>query len=886
MKKKMYFILMALLLSFTFNACSSDSPEEELPKKEEPEQPEKPVEPNEPQNGDVILNENTILLSDELEKYVTNTVTGTSLNIDASIKESDLPEIGRILLYGAVSEKFPSGFLGKVKQVVKAQGGYEIQTESVSLEEAFDKLYINEPMELVFDDMDVPDSRSILPCSPYWDKDGYVGLQTRWNIEFGKASEKEWSSTTTDSGSLSGSMESGAGIGIKLQCRIDIDKKAQKEPYIEFSFFCKTFYGSSFDVKGALSREYRKKIKKIPVKPTLLPSGVVGVATQIVLQPEFILSAFMNFEGEFEYHSEQHSQQEWKMSFIYEHGESRFESQRIKDNEELSVKSLQLDGTISAGLSLDFSMKLFNNKEISCMLGASAAPSIAAEISYEQEDLNNIYSKLKDSKITETACNVTAQIAVKTSLFVKKTNIEVELEREFLSLPIGKKDYYLFPEFEPIDAIWKGDKIDASYHVNRDVFFPIELGLRLLDEKKKKVEDSEEKIEYRLSGSSPVELTTSFSSPNKNKNYCVCPTIKLPIFDEIILALPEQEIEGITLVTGDATVQNKTTALVTCEYKNVIPWTKKIGVEFTDESGKRQEIVRDIIEDGIYNFQLTGLQSKMTYTYRAFAIVDGEHVYADNFNSFTTSEVLDIKDVDFEIIPSFKNSWPDTTELLDYNITFRESRYLKFWYDIFTNDVQKLQGVSKWGTILYKNGIVCDTHTGTRKDVSFNVLRCDETDLTIHNSTYTAIADKAIYSIGIFVERTDSLGKTVVETTKPKQIEPPIYSQKPEIVISSIEKILPDAIIGDWYDDNGVHQIQKQIYSMLKYRVRGLFWMKPIRGNDEGINIVHNCPLDEAYYESGLGPSYYNNQRPQTVCITAKDLTTGKIITSNVVNIP
>lgn len=141
----------------------------------------------------------------------------------------------------------------------------------------------------------------------------------------------------------------------------------------------------------------------------------------------------------------------------------------------------------------------------------------------------------------------------------------------------------------------------------------------------------------------------------------------------------------------------------------------------------------------------------MTYTYRAFAIVDGEHVYADNFNSFTTSEVLDIKDVDFEIIPSFKNSWPDTTELLDYNITFRESRYLKFWYDIFTNDVQKLQGVSKWGTILYKNGIVCDTHTGTRKDVSFNVLRCDETDLTIHNSTYTAIADKAIYSIGILL---------------------------------------------------------------------------------------------------------------------------------------
>lgn len=35
----MYFVLMALLLSFTFNACSSDSPEEVLPEKEEPEVP-------------------------------------------------------------------------------------------------------------------------------------------------------------------------------------------------------------------------------------------------------------------------------------------------------------------------------------------------------------------------------------------------------------------------------------------------------------------------------------------------------------------------------------------------------------------------------------------------------------------------------------------------------------------------------------------------------------------------------------------------------------------------------------------------------------------------------------------------------------------------------
>lgn len=53
MKKKMYFVLMALLLSFTFNACSSDESAEVLPEKEEPEVPSEKYE-NDVVNPDYV----------------------------------------------------------------------------------------------------------------------------------------------------------------------------------------------------------------------------------------------------------------------------------------------------------------------------------------------------------------------------------------------------------------------------------------------------------------------------------------------------------------------------------------------------------------------------------------------------------------------------------------------------------------------------------------------------------------------------------------------------------------------------------------------------------------------------------------------------------------
>ena len=81
----------------------------------------------------------------------------------------------------------------------------------------------------------------------------------------------------------------------------------------------------------------------------------------------------------------------------------------------------------------------------------------------------------------------------------------------------------------------------------------------------------------------------------------------------------------------------------------------------------------------------------------------------------------------------------------------------------------------------------------------------------------------------------------------------------------------------------------KYLYYTIHKRAKGLFWVMPLEGNryEEGvIHIIERCPLDEAYYTSGGGRDYTIAPRPQTIRIMARDLTTGKIITSNVIDIP
>lgn len=539
MKKYFYLIAVAFLSLLTFNACSSDSPEEELPPKEEPEQPDTPVNPDNPSTSDnVILSENTILLTDSIDKYVTNPVTGTTLNLDASIDEAELPEVGQVLLYGNVSEKFPLGFLGKVKDVVKSSSGYEVITEPVSLEEAFDKLYINETIALTSDEESQQNSRSTEFRLSSWHPQGYTGLECRWHTDFPIVPNVEggWKvGSTSISGSLSGSVDGGFAMGANLLCLIDIDKKASKESYIKIAMGLRTSFGNKINLKGELTEEYTKELKKFKLaKPFML--SLQGAAIHIILHPAIVLSAFMKYEGKMELDFSQYADYEWEAVYLYEHGIGEFSIYQ-KDDKDIrtTINKFSIDGSIDMGFSADFGMEFFNNKDVACNIKIAAGPSLAAKLSYDGVG-GNLYEKLKDNKIFITACKIKVNGGVQIDVF-KKDDGEANMGVAFFNFEklLGKREYYLFPEFKEKNALWKSNnQILAEYDVSRDLLFPVQLGMRLMDKDKKTLKDDVSLIEYHYKKEeSPTLLSTTFDNVNSKKDYYVCPIVELPLFGKV-----------------------------------------------------------------------------------------------------------------------------------------------------------------------------------------------------------------------------------------------------------------------------------------------------------------------------------------------------------------
>ena len=134
-------ILCLLMASFLFIACEK---EEKVPVPEFPQLPE-----------NVILAENTQQLNSiHLENFISVDSTNTVIEFSASMHESQIPEVGQILLQFTPNEQFPYGFLGKVESVTRSAAATKsgdvirVKTGPASLMEAFLKLKVNEQFVL------------------------------------------------------------------------------------------------------------------------------------------------------------------------------------------------------------------------------------------------------------------------------------------------------------------------------------------------------------------------------------------------------------------------------------------------------------------------------------------------------------------------------------------------------------------------------------------------------------------------------------------------------------------------------------------------------------------------------------------------------------------
>lgn len=651
MKIKHFMYLLALVLMVNLNACSSDSPEEETP--EVPPQEEPGTDPNAPQGADIVVNPNTLLLKDGLDKYVDNPVEGSTLSLNAGVQASELPEVGRVLLYGGISDKFPLGFLGKVSKVEKTATGYDIETEPASLEETFDKLYVNDTLDIELDDTALAQSRAI---NFHKDAEGYTGLQTRFEFPLGKSLNGIEGWKVGDlSASLEGRVVYGIGFGMKLHCFMDMDKTKGKKLHIEFGFFLKTESGLNTTLEGSLGEvpsSYSKDLWDIPIKPAVLAGGV-GQVVSLIMTPHFTGKLFTEINGEVDFAAESHHKDKWEIKYVYKDGKSELlppTHQNIREDP-FKPTSVKLKGTYSAGMAAAVEVRLFNTKEASCGIEMKAGPVIEGNIIYEDKDGTDlIYSKLKDCSLAFTPFNVNGSLSAEVPLLAEEDAPGVSIvpfSQELFSTDVfPKTELFLFPDFEPSDPFRFKDEIYVAYTANRLTLFPYEFGLRLTDDSNKIVADhGKGEVESKEHGSGTeksTHISTTFTETDLKKTYYVRPTLKVPIFKTVIPAKPVVTLKGTERTERDALIALYQATdgdhwAVNTNWCSDKPLSEWYGIT-TDSKGKVTTI--DLAENKLNGvFELSDFQELKK-------ILCGNQKYGGN-----TSAYNQIKEVNFQKCP-------------------------------------------------------------------------------------------------------------------------------------------------------------------------------------------------------------------------------------------
>lgn len=489
-------------------------------------------ETNEIEDDNVtVLNEATTLLTDKQINYITEVKDDGIIFFDSSAPQDVIPQKGKILLYGNISNLFPTGFLGRVTKVEKENDKYKITTETVGLEEAFDRLYVNQTVDMIINEPPKQKTRSVVPeC--FKDENGYVGMRYKWGFNGDEIDNCEQSASITGTTSL----------GVKMLCFIDINKG--KAPYIAFTMEMNPSLDINFKLKASLDKNTAdpshnpKELLNIelgewPITPVALPASA---AINIVCNPRIAVTLFAKASGSMEMETNIHASQEIVAGLSYK--DKKFDAEiNPKNNsgsEQFLSSKLTLNGKLYAGINIAARLSILNEKLIAGELGVNLGPSITANIIHENTQ-SSFYDANKDSKIKTSLLDISG--TAKLTLLNKP---DVFPPKDFLEKEFFTKEYYIMPLFENISA--DVDKSNNSATVKttmkRDLLFENKIGLALY--KNGEPIDYSQPCTYKNEEEFQNPLSFTFVGLDKKQDYVVCPYIML--FGNTYLASPQKRI--------------------------------------------------------------------------------------------------------------------------------------------------------------------------------------------------------------------------------------------------------------------------------------------------------------------------------------------------------
>lgn len=443
--------------------------------------------PGSSESAEMRLGENTILLNEQQLDAVVS-VDNDVLVLNNTIKEDDLPQVGQILLTSEVNENMPSGFLGRVTRVEEEGATYRIETEPAALDEAFDRLVLEQTIDLV------PVTRASISK----DEDGFYCFEQSVSVKQGKAT-------------ITGT----ANLGLKLNIHIDINNRIHK-PY-GYVILQSKFSG---DLDFSLFAEGKFELMRHPIGNEIPLSASIS---NIIITPALQLYGVIEGNGKVSVNAGVNYSKQMVNAVSYKDGiwEGNVREMNNKGNCDLKVSkaNMTLEGNFFAGIATAVKLKVCNNENMKIMIEPKFGLNESGNFVFDLTE-SDFFNRHKDSKINA-GLGVKVDAKADASIFGEGA----ELNASIFDETFFEKESYLFPSFE--NTTIKVDKSSRSayvnYSVNRDLLFASQVGLALYRDENLVARSASREYMYNEKFENPLSHT--FDGLEENTQYTVCPYV-------------------------------------------------------------------------------------------------------------------------------------------------------------------------------------------------------------------------------------------------------------------------------------------------------------------------------------------------------------------------
>ena len=604
-------------------------------------------------NISYVLNEQTIQLNKQDESYiesVTEEGDGTS-DENAIVYSLDtpadkLPKVGQILLCNEITEKFPSGFLGKVTAIEENNSGYTIHTGPATLNEAFKQLHVNQTFDLIPIENDTPQSRA--ESQP--DEDGFFTFEKKFEV-------------SSDPEAQNYHYHGEATFGLKLYVRIDIDEDIPPMAVMTLQTKAESELNFGLDLKGEITRY-------LPIGPEL---AFTAIPAGVVITPSLQLYFVVNAQGEFGFDTTINIGKQMVSGIEYKNDTWQAGGNNIGDDGLFGwgltdSTRVTLGGSAFAGLGLDMSLQLFNNDNlrvgIEPKLGLEASATMSFDMSVTGE--TDLYEELKDANI-KSGLKLQTDAIANANIFDGSNPWEKTIHEH----TYWEKAYYLFPLFENPTLETSNENLSAvvTYDVTRDLLFYSEIGVTLFKEDEWAQETDEENYRWENEYANP--LMGAFEELETNVNYKAVPYVvwgdlfRFYAQPEETFILEDDEEDPapetpLIVTTGESTNVTLTSATLSGSLTNMQPdETYTYGFIYSTDKGNvtidngTKVEVSAMEEDQTFSTALTALEENMTYYWCAYACDGaGNYTYGD-VEIFATIELTPEEKKERDILIAF-----------------------------------------------------------------------------------------------------------------------------------------------------------------------------------------------------------------------------------------